>query len=306
VLSLYYLTYNLLQNEYLTIFLNTYLCIMEFIDAAANDAICSDNVKKISYIVDENVLYNKSKKNTKNKKSNSRLAENEPKKEDKVRVKANKWKFEKREYLTEKQLDLLKCINCPLSDGTENDAIVIKTIISEINNKLSSYKQQDKIKNRYDITKFITLNDVVDNMLQCKLICKYCNECMDVLYNISREMKQWTVDRIDNDLGHNGDNFHLACLECNLKRRRRTDEKFLFTKQLKISKLETSGNNYDNDNNYTDGNYNTFDADDNNNAKTNGNTELDTPNGNDNMDEAKQYDNSDYEISCFIVGINDA
>jgi hypothetical protein len=59
---------------------------------------------------------------------------------------------------------------------------------------------------------------------------------MAVLYDISREMKQWTVDRIDNNLGHNNDNFHLACLECNLKRRRRTDEKFLFTKKLNLIK----------------------------------------------------------------------
>jgi hypothetical protein len=51
-------------------------------------------------------------------------------------------------------------------------------------------------------------------------------------------MYQWSVDRIDNDFGHNIDNFHLACLECNLKRRRRTDEKFLFTKQLNIIKSE--------------------------------------------------------------------
>jgi hypothetical protein len=42
-------------------------------------------------------------------------------------------------------------------------------------------------------------------------------------------MKQWSVDRNDNDVGHDKGNFHLACLDCNLKRRRRTDEKFLFT-----------------------------------------------------------------------------
>ena len=47
-----------------------------------------------------------------------------------------------------------------------------------------------------------------------------------------------SIDRIDNDKGHNIDNFHLACLDCNLKRRRRTDEKFLFTKQLNIIKQD--------------------------------------------------------------------
>ncbi len=59
---------------------------------------------------------------------------------------------------------------------------------------------------------------------------------MLLLYDITRESKQWSVDRIDNDLGHNINNYHLACLDCNLKRRRRTDEKFLFTKQLNIIK----------------------------------------------------------------------
>jgi hypothetical protein len=49
-------------------------------------------------------------------------------------------------------------------------------------------------------------------------------------------MTQWSVDRINNNLGHNIDNFHLACLDCNLKRRRRTDDSFLFTKQLNVKK----------------------------------------------------------------------
>lgn len=53
---------------------------------------------------------------------------------------------------------------------------------------------------------------------------------------IFRKTKQWSVDRIDNDKGHNNDNYHLACLACNLKRRKQTDEKFLFTKQLNIVK----------------------------------------------------------------------
>jgi hypothetical protein len=82
-------------------------------------------------------------------------------------------------------------------------------------------------------------------MVECELKCRYCQNEMNVLYDVSREMRQWSVDRVDNDLGHNIDNYHLACLECNLKRRRRTDEKFLFTKQLNIVKQDAT----DNDNN---------------------------------------------------------
>jgi hypothetical protein len=63
---------------------------------------------------------------------------------------------------------------------------------------------------------------------------------MSLLYEFVREEKQWTVDRIDNDLGHNNDNFVLACLKCNLKRRRQNMKDFLFTKQLNIVKQDSS------------------------------------------------------------------
>jgi len=79
-------------------------------------------------------------------------------------------------------------------------------------------------------------------MIECELKCRYCSTEMNILYDISREIHQWSVDRIDNDVGHNIDNYHLACLDCNLKRRRRTDEKFLFTKQLNIVKQDNTDN----------------------------------------------------------------
>jgi hypothetical protein len=115
---------------------------------------------------------------------------------------------------------------------------VSKIAIQEINRKISSYKQQDKLKKMFDEDKFLTFESILNKMIECELKCRYCISEMNVLYDISREMKQWSVDRVDNDLGHNINNFHLACLDCNLKRRRRTDEKFLFTKQLNIVKQD--------------------------------------------------------------------
>ena len=56
---------------------------------------------------------------------------------------------------------------------------------------------------------------------------------MNVLYDISREMTQWSVDRINNDLGHDIDNYHLACLECNLKRRRRRASSTMALRKLR-------------------------------------------------------------------------
>jgi hypothetical protein len=115
---------------------------------------------------------------------------------------------------------------------------VSKIAIQEINKKMYGYKQQDTLKKRYNEEQFLTFESIINKMIECELKCRYCKNEMNVLYDISREMKQWSIDRINNDVGHNIDNYHLACLDCNLKRRRRTDEKFLFTKQLNIVKKE--------------------------------------------------------------------
>ena len=66
--------------------------------------------------------------------------------------------------------------------------------------------------------------------------CYYCNCKMSLLYEYVREEKQWTVDRIDNNFGHNNNNIVIACLHCNLRRRCIYHEKFVFTKQLNIVK----------------------------------------------------------------------
>ena len=109
-----------------------------------------------------------------------------------------------------------------------------KIMRQQINQKITGYKNQDVLKNMFDVQKFIIFADIITRMNKCELTCYYCKQEMVVLYDISREMKQWTVDRIDNNKGHDKDNFHLACLECNLKRRKQSADKFLFTKQLNI------------------------------------------------------------------------
>ena len=122
--------------------------------------------------------------------------------------------------------DQLSLVN-ELDETNTDDAS--KAIFSEINKKISGYKQQDKKKDVYDPKMFIDLVDVIEKLRDCLLCCHYCSKEMLVLYDMSRESRQWTVDRIDNDKGHNMDNYHLACLECNLKRRRTNDEKFLLS-----------------------------------------------------------------------------
>ena len=122
--------------------------------------------------------------------------------------------------------DQLSLVN-GLDETNTDDAS--KAILYEINKKISGYKQQDKKKGLYEEQVFIDLVDVIEKLRECLLRCHYCSKEMLVLYDMSRESRQWSVDRIDNDKGHNMGNYHLACLECNLKRRRTNDEKFLLS-----------------------------------------------------------------------------
>ena len=114
----------------------------------------------------------------------------------------------------------------------------INVITAELNKKISSYKQQDIIRKLLDPEKFIDFNTVITKLYECNLECYYCKEKMFLLYELVRELKQWSVDRINNDLGHNRDNIVMACLECNLKRRCKGADAFLFTKQLTIIKSQ--------------------------------------------------------------------
>ena len=154
-------------------------------------------------------------------------------KEIKKRISSSNWNLSNQQFEHKNQMKMLIDIS---NNNLSYLDDVTKIVIQEINKKISSYKQQDKFKNMLSQEKFLTFESVINKMIECELKCRYCTNEMNVLYDISREVSQWTVDRIDNDIGHNIDNYHLACLDCNLKRRRRTDEKFLFTKQLNIIK----------------------------------------------------------------------
>ena len=131
-----------------------------------------------------------------------------------------------------------------------------KNIISQVQSKLGSYKQQDIEKKIYDPTSIVLLKEVFELLESCKLSCYYCSSQLYLLYSNVREKKQWTLDRIDNSKGHNKDNVLIACLECNLKRRNQNKNAFLFTKNMVIIRTDfTDGftedleqNNIDNSN----------------------------------------------------------
>ena len=82
----------------------------------------------------------------------------------------------------------------------------------------------------------ISYEELLEKLVISKLRCYYCRKDVLLLYENNREQKQWTLDRLDNSLGHTKDNVVVCCLKCNLERRCLNDEKFLFTKQMRIIK----------------------------------------------------------------------
>lgn len=106
----------------------------------------------------------------------------------------------------------------------------------QLRQKIYGYKSQDINKNIFDLEQFITLEYILQKLYDCDLACFYCREPVYLWYEISRESKQWSVERIDNDIGHNIGNVEIACLSCNLKRRCMYHERFVFTKNLSIVK----------------------------------------------------------------------
>lgn len=127
----------------------------------------------------------------------------------------------------------LRLINCIYLDIEEKN---INLLISDLKKKISGYKAQDVRKNVLLPLKFITYEILVQKLVESKLKCYYCKKEMALIYENVRQMNQWTLDRINNNEGHNSDNVLISCLECNLKRKDIDKDKFLFTKQLKIKK----------------------------------------------------------------------
>lgn len=81
--------------------------------------------------------------------------------------------------------------------------------------KLSSLRTIDEKKGReFNISK-----DYVNKMIEdANKMCKWCNcECKLTHYE-NRDLEQWSIDRIDNNIGHIEGNIVLSCLRCNYKR----------------------------------------------------------------------------------------
>ena len=109
--------------------------------------------------------------------------------------------------------------------------------LKEIRKKHSSYKSQDKLKHKYDESQHITLHELVDKLLESQLKCYYCNKDVVILYNKKKESLKWTLERLNNNLGHYKENTCISCLKCNLGRRTENYEYYKKGKTMILQKL---------------------------------------------------------------------
>lgn len=141
------------------------------------------------------------------------------------------------DYNPEKQWGLMFSGN----STTEHEEFLRTTIKRHIAMKLHSYKTQDLKNAILDLEQFVDLEFVMELLKISEMRCFYCRELVQLLYRHVREPRQWTLERIDNDLGHNRGNVEIACLGCNLRRRCMHHERYVFTKQMRIVKTDGDG-----------------------------------------------------------------
>jgi 5-methylcytosine-specific restriction endonuclease McrA len=122
--------------------------------------------------------------------------------------------------------------------GIANTDMVLSYILREIDTKRKAYIYQDKHHEIYDPRYSITTDKIVELIVSSELLCYYCREICQVTYKESMCRKQWTLDRIDNNYGHNDTNVVIACLDCNLKRGTMDSERFRQGKQFTFRKVE--------------------------------------------------------------------
>jgi hypothetical protein len=125
-------------------------------------------------------------------------------KQKRIITTTNQWQFSEAELQSTNQYDLLY------------DTAKSHFLNQQIKNKLSSYRCQDIEKGLFDKPNFADLSGVLQKMRTCQLKCFYCKEIVILLYENVREPKQWTLERINNKIGHTIDNVEIACLNLQL------------------------------------------------------------------------------------------
>lgn len=159
----------------------------------------------------------------------------------KIRVLIENQHFEESDYLPEIQWKLLSemDMDCDILGEHLSNTSIMPTILKHMHLKLTSYKTQDQKHHFLNSNDFVDIKYVLELLKKNEMKCFYCRELVQLLYRHVREPKQWTLERINNDIGHNKGNVTIACLNCNLRRRCMQQERYIFTKQLRITKMDS-------------------------------------------------------------------
>lgn len=111
-------------------------------------------------------------------------------------------------------------------------------ITSLVQSKVNGYKQQDIRRELFDQELLISTEETLSKLEESKLTCHYCAKEVKIVYHKVRDPKQWSLDRIDNDKCHSDENTVIACLYCNLKRRRMKSEVFKMGVNMVVKKKD--------------------------------------------------------------------
>jgi hypothetical protein len=109
-----------------------------------------------------------------------------------------------------------------------------------ITRKLMGYRAQDVANQIFDPRWFVEMEYVLELLVVSKLKCHYCRTNCAISYSKPRFNRQWTLDRLCNEQGHNRGNVVMACLKCNLHRGMKSSDKYKLGKQMKFTKTHTS------------------------------------------------------------------
>ena len=169
--------------------------------------------------------------NTKPSKKETKVIERKQPSKRKITTSA-KWNFTEEDLLYDRQLSYIE----QLQHSNIQDESQCNMIMNLLKQKLNSYLSQDKKKDRFSKEEFVEIEEVIRLLFECNNICYYCRNPVEILYENVREPRQWSLERISNDIGHNKGNLVIACLHCNVNRKTMNQERFVFTKQLNIVK----------------------------------------------------------------------
>lgn len=139
-----------------------------------------------------------------------------------------KWNLDDSYFTYNKQIQIINSLY--LNQGCEQDILAKR----EISKKINGYKSQDIQKELLDLNRLISLDQTIEKLMVSKLKCFYCKENCELLYKNTLAKKQWTLDRLNNEYGHNHDNVVICCLECNIKKGEMDSDRFKQGKDIKI------------------------------------------------------------------------